>query len=200
MGYRIRVLALKDDPIPVEVLRAQLPAGQELDVESEEASRWSQLVLKHKAGPEIALIERDQVVPGQLGAEELQEYLAEIQGEKPEPAVRWLTEFLPRVKVIYALQILRGADEAKGWSGVHCVQRKIWQLLGGILQADGEGFTNESGHHILWQFDGNPTGAWQMAVLEGQNKWRAFEMRLEDPRQKRAFLEGRVPEGAKPLD
>lgn len=66
MGYRIRVLALKGDPIPIELLRAQLPAGQELDVESDEASRWSQLVLKHKGGPEIAVIERDPVLPGQL--------------------------------------------------------------------------------------------------------------------------------------
>ncbi len=201
MGYRIRVLALSDALIGVEELRAKMLDGQELRVESGVGSRWSQLLLKHNEGSEIALIERDAVLPGsgELGEVEIQEYLEEIQGEKPESAVRWLTAFLPRVKVIYAFQVLQGADEKNGWSGIHSIQLGIWEKLGGILQADAEGFSNESGQHILWQFDGSPTGLWLMAVLDDQDNWRAFEMRLEDSAQKQAFLQGRVPAGTKKL-
>ncbi len=200
MGYRIRVLALRDELIDVDMLRAEIPAGQELSVESEEASRWSQLVLKHRGGAEIALIERDPVSPGELGEAEIQEYLEEIEGEKPASAVKWLTSFLPQVKVIFALQVLSGARQKDGWDGIHSIQFGIWKKLGGILQADAEGFSNENGHHILWQFDGNPTGTYPMAVLDGEDNWQAFEMRLEDPRQRQAFLEGRVPAGVKPLN
>jgi hypothetical protein len=199
LGYRIRVLALNDAPVEISKLRSVIPAGQELIDESGDSPDWTQLLLKHVAGPEIAIIERDPVVPGQLGAEELQEFLENIQGEKPESAVRWLTSFLPRVKVIFALQLLSGTEVAEGWSGVHAIQRKLWSDLGGILQADGEGLSNEGGYHILWQFDGDPQGSWKMAVLENDGNWTAFEMRLEDRNHRTVFLEGRMPSGVKIL-
>lgn len=197
MGYRIRILALSDEPLTVEELRAHLPSGQELTIESEDTQRWSQLVLRHIRGSEIALIERDAVLPGELGEAEIQEYLEEIEGEKPSSAAKWLSAFLTRVKVIYALQVLHGAEEKDGWAGIHFVQGAIWRRLGGILQADGEGFSNENDHHILWQFDGNPTGNWKMAVLDERGSWKAFEMRLGGPRHKQSLLEGKVPAGAR---
>ena len=199
MGYRIRIFALSDAPVELTKLRGVVPAGQELIDESGESLEWTQLLLKHVAGPEIAVIERDPVMPGQLGAEEIQEFLENIQGEKPDSAVNWLTGFLPKVKVIFALQLLNGTDVGEGWRGVHAIQNKLWSELGGILQADGEGLSNEDGYHILWQFDGEPQGSWNMAVLESNGNWTAFEMKLEDKNQREAFLEGRIPPGAKVL-
>ena len=199
MGYRIRVLALNDAPVDISKLKSVIPAGQELIDESKGSQAWTQLLLKHVAGPEIAVIERDPVAPGQLGAEEVQEFLENIQGEKPDSAARWLTSFLPRVKVIFALQLLNGTEVGDGWSGVHAIQGALWSELGGILQSDGEGFTNEDGYHILWQFGGDPRGSWKMAVLENNGNWTAFEMKLEDRNQRQAFLEGHVPPGARIL-
>jgi hypothetical protein len=199
LGYRIRVLALNDQPVEIAKLKSVLPANQELIDESDDSQGWTQLLLKHVAGPEIAVIERDPVVPGQLGAEELKEFLENIQGEKPDSAVKWLTSFLPRVKVIFALQLLSGTEVGEGWSGVHAIQYKLWSQLGGILQSDGEGLTNEDGYHILWQFDGDPRGSWKMAVLGNDGNWTAFEMRLEDKNHRTAFLEGLVPSGVKVL-
>ena len=193
------MLALRDEPIDVDDLRATLPRGQELDIAFGEPPLWSQIVLKHIEGPDIALVERDPVLPGELGSDEIQEYLQEIQGEKPDSAIKWLTEFLPKVKVIYALQILYGSEVNDGWAGIHAVQAKIWQTLGGILQADAEGFTTEHGHQITWQFDADHKTNWTMSVLDGRGMWQAFEMRLDDPMQKRAFLEGRIPPDAKLL-
>jgi hypothetical protein len=60
------------------------------------------------------------------------------------------------VKVIYAFQLLNGTDVEDGWARLHSLYNAVWEHAGGILQSDGEGFSNEEGYTILWQFsDGN---------------------------------------------
>jgi hypothetical protein len=197
MGYYIRILALQDAIPSLSELRACLVSGQELRLESGEESDWSQLILAHKTGQEIALIERNPVIPGKLGEEELNEFIEDVKGEKPESAANWLLQFLPRVRAIYAFQVLSGADTDEGWDGVRSLQGCIWGKLGGILQADLEGFSNEDGYHILWQFVNDHDGPWKMAVIDSSGGWIAFEMNLGNPNHKDAFLRGQVPEGAK---
>jgi hypothetical protein len=136
--------------------------------ESHEEPEWAQLRLRHKTGQEIALIERNPVRPGELGQEELNEFIDNIQDEKPDSAVEWLLRFLPRVRTIYAFQLLSGKEVDAGWGGVHAVQRAIWKEVGGILQADLEGLSNEDGYHILWQFIGDPEGPYRSGCPE----WR----------------------------
>jgi hypothetical protein len=199
MGYYIRVLALRTAIPTLDELKPCVPAGQELRVESGQESDWSQLVLSHKTGQEIALIERNPVIPGELGEEELNEFMENVKDEKPESSAKWLLQFLPRVKVIYAFQVLNGAEVNDGWDGLHTLQGLIWGKLGGILQADQEGFSNEDGHHILWQFMRDHNGPWKMAVLDANGKWIAFEMNLGNAEHKEAFLAGRVPERVKLL-
>ena len=41
---------------------------------------------------------------------------------------------------------------------------------GRILQADGEGLSNEDGYHNLWQFPEDAAGAWNMAVLDATGR------------------------------
>jgi hypothetical protein len=77
-----------------------------------------------------------------------------VRDEKPASAARWLSEFLPRVRVIYALQLLSGTDVADGWTGVRTIQGRLRNKSGGILQADMEGFSNEDGYHILCNSSG----------------------------------------------
>jgi hypothetical protein len=152
MGYYIRALAIGSAVPPLAELRRCVPRAQELQLESGEEDDWSQLILRHKAGDEIAVIERDPVTPGELGEDELNEFIGDVSDEKSESAAKWLVQFLPRVKVIYAFQVLSGADANNGWEGIRSLQDYIWQKFGGILQADLEGFSNENGHHMLWQF------------------------------------------------
>ncbi len=199
MGYYVRVLALKTDPPSLEELRISLPEGQELQLETGEETEWSQSILRHKTGEEIALIERNPVLPGELGEEELNEFIEDVKGEKPDSAAKWLGQFFPRVKTIYAFQLLSGTDIKNGWDGVSSLQGCIRQKMGGILQADLEGFSNEHGHQILWQFISDHDGPWEMTVLDAEGKWIAFEMDLRNPTRKQAFLDGRVPEGVKRL-
>lgn len=75
--------------------------------------------------------------------------------------------------------------------------------LGGILQSDNEGFTNEHGYEdgysILWQFDDRVRGPWKMAVLSPDGHWTAFEMNLGNRAHREAFFSGKLPEGVQRL-
>ena len=126
------------------------------------------------------------------------EFIEEVEDCEPQSASHWLKEYLPGIKTIYALQILSGTDIEGGWKAVHTVQGALWKQSGGILQADGEGFTNDDGYHILWQFSDSAAGKWNMAVLN-REKWIAFEMELGDPEQREAFLKGQAPRSSRLL-
>ncbi len=191
------MLGRKDEPLSITSLRASLPPNSDAELvqEDPDQARWSQLILRHRAGPDIAVVERNQVIPGELGAEEIREFLDEVRDAQPESASKWLAEYLPFVTVIYAFQLLSGTDIKDGWSAVHSLQKYIWKEVGGILQADLEGFSNEQGQHILWQFSEDVEGDWEMAVLDSNGGWVGFTMDLANLDHKRAFLDGMVPPG-----
>jgi hypothetical protein len=195
MGYYIRVLGKKLDEIPLDELRR---VSQPAVLHSEEGDVWKHLTLSHKSGREIAVIEKNPVVPGQLGADELQEFVDEVSNCKPDSAATWLQQYLPRVRVIYAFQLLSGTDVDDGWSPLHRLYKAVWGYAGGVLQSDGEGFSNEDGYTILWQFSDRVAGKWNMGVLK-DGSWVHFEMDLGNERHRRAFLSGQVPEGVKVL-
>jgi hypothetical protein len=74
------------------------------------------------------------------------------------------------------------------------VKDSIHAQVGGIIQADHEGFTEERGFQILWQFSDSVTGPWWMAVLR-DGKWIRFQMDLGNRKHRKAFLAGKVPDG-----
>ena len=196
MGYYIRVLGTEIAEIPIQRLRERASPAL---VESEgDADSWQQLVLKHPDGSEIALIEKNPVVEGGLGAEELQEFLDEIPDYQPASAVIWLQSYLPKVKVVYAFQLLNGTNVGDGWSRLHAVYSAVWQGAGGILQADGEGFSNEDGYTILWQFGSKATGRWNVGVLV-DGAWVHFEIDLGNQQHREAFWSGNIPSEVKLL-
>src|SRR5438552_3016369 len=119
MGYYIRVLGTKDPDIPVSTLRESLKTlDVDLDVEDGVDDRFSELLLRHKDGIEIAAIERNPVADGKLGKDEMQEFADDVAAYKPQTAARWLRDYFKRVKVIYAFQLLGGTDHKRGWQAV----------------------------------------------------------------------------------
>jgi hypothetical protein len=194
MGYYIRVLGTNLGSIPMHELReaAQLAV---LHVEGDD-STWEQLTLAHKSGRGIAVVEKNAVVEGQLAADELREFSEEVPLYKPESAVAWLQQYLATVKVIYAFQLLNGTDVDDGWTPLHHLYRAVWKHAGGILQADGEGFSNEAGSTILWQFGEEVTGKWNMGVIKN-GSWLDFEMDLGNDQHRKAFWSGELPDGVK---
>lgn len=197
MGYYIRVLGTSLANVPLQELRERAsPALIEADESADDM--WKQLVLKHASGPEIAVIEKNPVAEGERGGEELKEFLDEIPLHQPAPAVVWLQDYLPTVKVIYAFQLLSGTDVNDGWTPLHGVYNTIWKFADGILQADGEGFSNQEGYTILWQFGETATGMWNVGVLV-DGSWRHVGIDLGNEQHRVAFRHGQVPDGAKLL-
>jgi hypothetical protein len=198
MGYYIRVLGTRLDDIPLKLVQSAAEPAR-IQLERGTADRWQEVLLRHSSGAEIALIERNPVIGGELGAEELQEFIDEAEQLRPQSAAQWLTSYLPNVKVIYAFQLLSGTDVDDGWTILYRVYETIWKVSGGLLQADSEGFSNEEGFTIVWQFSDGVKGAWNMAVLDGNGKWLPFEMELANRQHRAAFMRGEVPVGAKRL-
>lgn len=202
MPYYIRVFGEKDGIPSLDDMNAAVAASgadAEVTLETGSPEAWEQVILRHRGGVEIAVVERNPVIGGELGREELDEFIAEVGRCKPQSAAEWLRRQLLSTTVIYAFQLLSGTDVDKGWDAVHALQSAVWNACGGVLQADGEGFSNCEGYHILWQFSDNVSGKWQMAVLDEAGKWVPFAMELGDRNQRAYFLAGKVPKGAKRL-
>ena len=202
MGYYTRVLSTKAGCIHVSTLQAALSdagLGGTIEVEAGDSSDWTELVLRHADGVEIAAIERNPVTNGSLGGEEIEEFCAEIADAEPRTSAEWLRQFFPKVKSIYAFQHLSGAHKESGFEMLSAVRGALWASAPSIIQADGEGFSNEAGYHILWQFSDSVTGPWRMGLLH-DGKWIHFEMDLGNKRQRDAFRKGQIPKGVRYAD
>ena len=200
MSYYIRVLGTSDPDIHIdELIDGLSDAGLSAKfsrAELESAAKWSVLLVANKEGEEILQIERNPIVEGDLGFEELSEFRESVEEYRPTSAARWLMSFFDRVKVIYAFQLLGGAFENDNFTVINSVREIIWNKTGGIFQSDAEGFTNEEGYAILWQFSDDVKGDWNMAVHDGDGKWTRFTMELGDEKQREEFFQGKVPKGA----
>jgi hypothetical protein len=208
MPYYTRVLS-KDEEFPAfeelaELIRAGHP-DYRLTVESGEDEEWETLLLSSVDEVEVAVIERNPVFDGSTGQDEIADFLEDIQDCRPESGAEWLAEFLEVVKTVYAFQHLQGAEMVDGGNALHALRSALWERGDAIIQADGEGFTNEEGFHILWQFSDSVSGPWNMGVLQ-DGAWQHFKMDLGDPEHRAAFLAGEVPEdltvirGSEPKD
>ena len=199
MGYYIRILSPSEKVPSIARIRKTLSTEgltATLTVESGTDDNWTQVVLAHKDGPEIADIERNASSSNDLVSAEIEEFLEEIADCKPASAAAWLAEYLPTVKTIYAFQFLSGTDEKNGGDILGKVKDSIFNQVGGIMQADGEGFSDEEGFHILWQFSNTVKGPWWMSVLK-DDEWVRFQMDLGNKKHRAAFFRGEVPEGVK---
>lgn len=198
MGYYIRVLSKNDKPISIEQIKNRIKNDKikvKVKVDDyKEGLNWEQFVVSHKDGREICVVERNDVTPGSLGQEELDEFLEDVINYEPKKSAKWLQAYLKDIKVIYTFQILSGADINDGWSAIHSIQGEIWGSNGGIMQSDGEGFTNEEGYHILWQFSDSVDGPWYMSILNDEGNWIKFKMDLGNINHRKSFIENKIPD------
>ena len=196
MAYYTRVLS-KDDEFPSFEALAQVVSADhpdfKLTIEEGDEDEWQTLLLSSVDEVEVAVIERNPVSDGSMGQDEIAEFMEDLVGCKPENAVEWLEDYLSEVKTVYAFQHLQGSETVDGGNALHAVRSALWEHGEAILQADGEGFTNEAGYHIVWQFSDTITGPWNMAVLQ-DGVWHQFAMDLGDPDHREAFLAGVVPD------
>ena len=196
MPYYTRVLSKDEESPSFEELAQLVRAGHpdyRLTVETGEQDEWEALLLSSVDEVEVAVVERNPVFDGSVGQDEIADFLEDLQDCKPDSGVQWLTEFLGEVKTIYAFQHLQGAEMEEGGNVLHALRSVLWERGDAIIQADNEGFTNEEGFHIVWQFSDSVSGPWNMGVLQ-DGTWHHFKMDLGDPDHRAAFLAGEVPE------
>jgi hypothetical protein len=196
MAYYTRVLS-KDEEFPsflelADALQAEHPDFR-LTIEEGSEDEWETLLLSGTDEVEVALIERNPVFDGSVGQDEIADFLEDAQDCKPESGVEWLAEYLGEVRTIYAFQHLQGADMEDGGNALHALRSAFWERGDAILQADQEGFTNEEGFHIVWQFSDSVSGPWKMGLLQ-DGVWLHFTMDLGDPDHRAAFLNGEMPD------
>lgn len=196
MGYYTRVLS-KDEEFPAfhelqEALQANHPEFR-LILEEGSEEEWETLLLCGLDEVEVALLERNPVYDGSVGQDAVADFLEDMEDCKPETGAQWLAEYLDEVRTVYAFLHLQGADTEEGGNALHALRSTLWERGDAILQADNEGFTNEEGFHILWQFSDSVSGPWNMGVLQ-EGAWQHFEMDLGDPDHRAAFLDGEVPD------
>lgn len=196
MGYYVRILGRKLAHFTADELQQAL-ANSNVAAKVESADLhtydWEFIDLLHPDGTPIVQIQQNGVTPGSLGQEEITEFLDEISEMQPVSAVAWLQSYLPTIRTILAFQIFNGSQTQRGWEKVDIVLRILKRHIGGIIQADAEGFTNEQGDYILGEFVERESGKSSVAVLNAQNEWVSFNMNLRSKTQREAFLAGKVP-------
>ena len=141
MGYYIRVLTPKPTPVSPVLLQKAAEAYGATVVGDLGSSAWDQLVVANEAGEEVCAVECNVVSPGSLAAEEIEEFLAEIADCLPSSGASWLRTYLATVRTIYAFQVLDGTYSENGWEILGSVQETVRSSVGGIVQADNEGFS-----------------------------------------------------------
>jgi hypothetical protein len=195
MAYYTRVLS-KDEEFPsleeLQALLAEHHSSYKLTVEDGEEEEWETLLLSGNDEVEVAVIERSLVEDGSLGQDQIADFLEDLEDCKPETGVAWLKEFLAEAKTVYSFQHLQGSETEEGSNALHALRSAIWERGDAIMQADNEGFTNEEGFHIVWQFTDSVSGPWNMGVLQ-DGTWHHFKMDLGDPDHRAAFLNGEMP-------
>jgi hypothetical protein len=196
VAYYTRVLSKQEQFPAFDELARLVRDGHpdyKLTIESGEEDDWETLLLSGNDEVEVAVIERNPVSIGSAGQDEIADFLEDIQDCKPESGVAWLTDYLAEVKTVYAFQHLQGSETEEGGNVLHALRSALWERGDAIIQADGEGFTNEEGFHIVWQFSDSVSGPWNMGVYK-DDLWHHFKMDLGDPDHRAAFLEGEVPD------
>jgi len=196
LSYYTRVLSKLEEYPSLDELAQSISAEHpyyKLTLEAGTEEEWESLLLSGKDGVEVAVIERNPVYDGSVGQDEIADFLEDLRDCRPESGVEWLTDYLAEVKTIYAFQHLQGSETEDGGNALHALRTALWERGDAIIQADLEGFTNEEGYQIVWQFSDTVSGPWNMAVLQ-EGTWHHFRMDLGDPDHRAAFLRGEVPD------
>ncbi len=203
MAYYIRVLGTQDPDIHIDEIIHNLTVDgltAKFEFELAEApTKWTILNILDQDERCLAQLERNPVRDGALGKEELDEFRHTVKNYQPVSAVQWLETYFDEVKVIYAFQLLNTAFENENFDIITNIQTTLRHKTNGILQADNEGFSNEEGYHILWQFSEDVSGEWSCATINLSGAWNKFIINLGDEKQREEFKAGKVPTYAKAL-
>lgn len=169
----------------------------EIETDEDERGEWTQMALYTEAGE--AVVEMDKLARGNSTfddyiADVVRRLLDDKEPVKPHSAVKWLCNYMTKVQTIYVLRPQQALYDEQGWEIFNEFWTNLKDLEQGIVHCQGEGFTNEQGAQITWEFPGGASGDWKMAVLDAEkDRWVEFTMDLANQEQRSLFLSGSLP-------
>lgn len=196
MGYDLTLLAKSTDAVALPAL-AQVLDDYRFEVVESDGQGWTQVLVTSPSGDEICMLER---ASPRTMAREVADLLEDLADREPRSGAVWVGAYLRGTRAVYGCSLL-SFGFARAYAGVP--SGLLWAIQsilgGGILHVEGQGYANEDGYQITWEFSDRAKGARQMAVLGSAGHWHAFEMELGDETSRQAFRAGTRPFGAELL-
>ncbi len=201
MAYYVRLITQSLEHIPIQrladILREWGTPGL-FGIAAGSETEWTELLVRNTRNEDVCSIERNQRGRDELFDEEIAEFRDELGNCQPRRGAEWVARYLDEAQVIYAVRVSASTTAGSKHEPeleASSVLGALKSDLGGIIQADMEGFTNEDGHTVVWQFDDDVDGEWAVAVLDDEANWTAARIDLGNREHRRAFTSGRLPSG-----
>ncbi len=200
MGQIVRILTKDEKFIPLNDIRNYLYLKNlkcSLKLEFGTEAQWKEVSVQCD-GIEIFFIERDSIKDDAIAKKELKDFKKILKKATPTTSSEWLQNYIKDVEVIYAIEIFPEISQYSGWEVLSSIQSFIFkQMNSAIVQSNNEGFTNEDGFNILWQFTSkNLKGKCYSAILDKSGAWVPFIMDLTNEDQILDFQDGLIPNDA----
>ena len=192
MSYKTRLLTASQKVIPFSTLKK---VSDRIKLVSGVDSLWENIEIYDAHDILLATLEYDIVSPGTTGETALKELDKAIQNKYPVNARQWLKNYFTTVKTIYTFNIFPDRMNKNSWLILGGIQNFLKDSLGGLIQADNEGYYNEAGLYILWQMYEGATGNATAASLDDRGEWvpYSYSLRLDDKKAVDLFKQGIAP-------
>jgi hypothetical protein len=190
MVYCVRLLTTTEKTLPFSEITRQ---GGSINLVLGTDMLWERLEILEPADNPIAILDRLPVSSDSRGDIEMEKLRDSIQSSYPVNSRQWLRNYFSRVKTIYTFQLFTDNITKKEWPTLGRVQNLLKDILGGIIQADNEGYYNEKGAYILWQMYAGAGGTIPAATLDNNGEWIPYMLRLDNPEAVERFKQGIPP-------
>jgi hypothetical protein len=187
MSYYVRLLVKLDKVIPFSEIKNQ---GKWIKLISGTDVLWDRIEIREPEDNLICLLERHYISPGQINDSEIPGLKESIRNSYPVNAREWVKGYFSDIRAVYTFQIFPENITKGGWKVLGRIQSLLHDWLIGIIQADNEGYYNESGDYILWQMYEGASGSIQAATLDENGHWVSHQLKLQNAKAVAQFKEG----------
>lgn len=196
----LRLLTIDDREIPLATLQRAVPFCAVWPVQHRLSSGNDLAVGPEPwptgTGPIWAVVERNETTAGTRGGAEIAAFLDGLDQGGPPSAVRWLRDYLGRVRAIYAIRLSPEAiqEHPDAIQAIQTLRETLREAVGGITEYDGFGFTNE-GDRLIWLAPNvKPEGDLDVALLDDSTgEWTPYPLDLSRRDRLASFLRGEAP-------
>lgn len=201
MGHYLRIFTPREErPSPTEIAAAALGAGAagvRIGTQGGSGATWSDLLVELDGEPVATL---DTTARGEeLFDEEIEEFIGEAAASTPASNGGYVARTLAGAQRIYAFRLLTTATPEQD-AAQQAVFAQLHRLVGGLIHAEGEGFSEEGGTQITWEREAEaPSVPWEFALIRPDGTFDRFRLDLSDAAQITAFRRGERHERALPL-